>query len=127
MKKQCYGVKKRIDGCGRDVKSLVGRGLSAKGWCGASVCLDAIAKCAQQDLAKKKAKIDREKTREAKERIETLERLCSRRQSDVNAMIRAVDQLIYGKCIATDQAISDAGHFYHAGSAFAARMSCLFP
>ncbi len=48
----------------------------------------------------------------------SLSQVCSYYQKDVNRMIRAVDRLNGYKCIATGSEISDAGHFYHAGSKY---------
>lgn len=59
-----------------------------------------------------------QKKREDLQRIKSISTLCSEAQGDVNAMIRAVDIALGYSCIATGAPISDAGHFYHAGTKY---------
>ena len=58
------------------------------------------------------------KTKADRERIKPISTLCSEAQRDVNAMIRSADIALGHSCIATGSEISDAGHFYHAGTKY---------
>lgn len=121
MQKNCYGVKKRVTGCNREIKSLIGYALTKKGWCGNEACRYAITQSELAALESKLKKSNREQskiTQADKLRIMPLSTLCSKVQHDVNAMIRAADIAMGYSCIATGATISDAGHFYHAGTKY---------
>lgn len=88
--------------------------IEKKGYCGAS-CLVIHTREKNKLAAAKKFKAE---TRRLKEENKSLLQTCVDAQQDVNAMIRAVDEYLGFKCIATGKPISDAGHFYHAGSKY---------
>lgn len=85
--------------------------VEKKGFCSIE-CLASMAKVkvakAEKTKAAKKKKSDLQ-------RIKPLSTMCSEAQRDVNAMIRAVDQLHGHGCIATGLQIEHAGHYIHAG------------
>jgi hypothetical protein len=73
---------------------------------------------ARQWAYNKNKRAAKARTRDDLDRIKSLSEICSETQRDVNAMIRAADQHLYGACIATGGPISDAGHFHHAGAQY---------
>lgn len=69
--------------------------------------------------ARKKAERERKAKHKAdKERIKPLRTVCSDAQKDVNNMIRAVDNYLGYRCVATGREIEHAGHYVHAGSKY---------
>lgn len=118
MKRKCFGVKKNISSCARDVNKFIGSGLKAKGYCGGAECFDAITADAVSKTRADREKAERKQHAQDKQRIKSIKTVCSEAQRDVNAMIRAVDIYLGYSCIATGAPISDAGHFYHAGSKY---------
>jgi hypothetical protein len=88
--------------------------VEKKGFCSIE-CLTAMARRKNIASSEKKARI---KAQQDRERIKTLSAICSEVQRDVNAMIRAADEYLGHRCIATGEPIADCGHFFHAGSQY---------
>ena len=83
------------------------------------------------DWANAKSKRDSEKFRRAKTkadkaRIETLQECIAKAQADINKFITTYDKLFHGKCIASDELISDCGHFFHRGTKYRTSWLTLF-
>lgn len=111
-------MKKRkcsLRGCRNEATIFPPSGLKA--WCSR----DCMNKYAVSVIKKEKQirKVDQKKeTRKKKQELKSMSTVCSEAQREVNKMIRAVDNYLGHKCIATGRPIHDAGHFFHAGSKY---------
>lgn len=86
--------------------------------CALSRAKDKAAKDAQRELKAKEREFKAE-TRRRKEAIKSLAQLCSETQKVVNEYKRLADILKGYKCISCGvRDITDAGHFYHAGTKY---------
>jgi hypothetical protein len=85
--------------------------VEKKGFCS----IECLTQMTRVKIAKAE-KVRRNKKNQAdRQRIKPLSTICSEAQKDVNAMIRAVDELHGHACIATGRQIEHAGHYVHAG------------
>lgn len=88
--------------------------IEKKGYC-STACL---ASHMRDKRIAKENKAVRARNAADRARIETLQQCITKAQADINKFITTYDKLFYGKCIASDEAVSDCGHFYHRGSKY---------
>ena len=113
MKQKAVDKYKCANRCGKQAAFVAGM---------SKVCsIDCAKELAVAKLNKKK-KADQatanKRSRKEKQDIKPMATICREAQKVVNTMVTTIDRGMGYDCIATNQKISDAGHYYHAGSKY---------
>lgn len=88
-----------------------------KTWC-STECMTSFAASVVRKEKQIKKLVQKKSDNKKKQELKSMSKVCSEAQREVNKMIRAVDESMGYKCIATGSEISDAGHYYHAGTKY---------